>query len=43
MLLMNMVLGIDDIERKLQIRANLVPKLKIEFQHPELVEHTNFA
>ena len=28
MLIMNIVLGIDDLDTKLQIRANLIPTLK---------------
>ena len=43
MLIMNIVLGIDDIEPNLKVWANLVPKLKIEFSNSELVGHINFA
>ena len=31
MLIMNRVIGIDDLDPKLKIRANLVPKLKYAF------------
>ena len=47
MLIMNMVLGIDNLNPKLQIRANLVPALKFapifnKIWHSQQIEHANY-